>query len=53
MVLMRPMPEDLELAKHYRAAAVARLGLNLSAAKADEVLPVFHRCAVLRRHARA
>jgi hypothetical protein len=50
IVLTRPMPEDLELAKHYRAAA--RLGLNLSAAKADEVLPVFHRCAVLRRHAR-
>jgi hypothetical protein len=41
--------EDLELIKRYRDAGVARLVFNLPAAKADEVLPVLDRCAVLIR----
>jgi hypothetical protein len=41
--------EDADLVKRYRDAGVARIIFNLPAAKADEVLPVLDRCAVLMR----
>lgn len=45
--------EDLDLIKRYRDAGVARLVFNLPPAKADEVLPILDRCAVLMRQVRA
>jgi probable F420-dependent oxidoreductase len=45
--------EDLDLIKRYRDAGVARLIFNLPSGKADEVLPVLDRCAVLMRQAQA
>ena len=41
--------EDADLIKRYRDAGVARIILNLPAAKADEVLPVLDRGAALMR----
>ncbi len=41
--------EDADLIKRYRDAGAARLVFSLPSAKADEVLPILDRCALLMR----
>jgi hypothetical protein len=44
--------EDLDLIRRDRDTGTARIIFNLSAARADEVLPMLDRCAALMRQGR-